>query len=168
MARPIRRLFALTVALPLLGAPLACSGSSGSNGTKSSTGADKSTGKTGGAKPGAGDATITIGDETWKFDSVGCGFGEEGTGVSGAVVNVSATKDRISLYVADDGDDDRYIELADLDDPDEGMNWSTQSLNGDVPDIVVEGKRVTSETTFYSDTGGESLTRDGTVVVNCG
>lgn len=114
------------------------------------TGGDAATGEAGGS---GGTARITIGDETWEFEQVNCGFGEEETGVEGAVFNMAASKDRISLYAADEPDR-AYLELADLDTADDGgLNWTTV---GD-PVFEVDGRQLsgTFDVVHMGDDGSQ-------------
>ena len=88
---------------------------------------------------GGGTARITVGEDTWEFEQVVCAFGEEGTGIPGAVFNMAASKDRISLYAADEPDR-AYLELTDLDtmDDDDGLSWTTV----DDPKFAVDGRKL--------------------------
>jgi hypothetical protein len=163
VGHPVRRFAVLALVAPLLGAPLACS--SGSSDAKTDAGKSTTTAAGKGASSGGtGSATITIGADSWDFANVRCGFGEEGTGVPGAIVNAAATQNGLSLYVADDGGGDSYIELSDLNDPDDGLNWSTRGAS-DTPTVTVDGKRVTADAAFID---GSGATTDGSVEVNCG
>lgn len=100
-----------------------------------------------------GTARITVGDQTWEFDQVACAFGEEETGIEGAVFNMAASKDRISLYAADEPDRS-YVELADLDEMDDGgLNWFTT----DDPGFAVDGRTMsaTFDVVHLNDDGSQ-------------
>ena len=106
---------------------------------------------------GGGTAKITVGDETWEFDQVACAFGEEETGIEGAVFNMAASKDRISLYAADEPDRS-YVELTDLDAVDEGgLSWFTT----EDPGFEVDGRTMsgTFDVVHLNDDGSEDTAR---------
>lgn len=175
MPQTFRKLAALMLIAPLLGAPLACSSSGDGDkaadtakGTTKGSGNDASGRKTGGGA-GSGSARITVGDSTWDFANAQCAFGEEAIGVPGAVANGAASQNGLSLYVSDDGDGRTYIELADLKDLDNGINWTTEH-GGDGPTIKVDGKRITSEAEFVSMSAEGELRAPtpGSVEFNCG
>lgn len=117
---------------------------------------------------GAATASLTIGDHSWEFGQVVCAFGEEETGVEGAVVNFSARNGSLSLYLAAEADGN-YIELSDLDDLENGVNHTTMGVGAPNPVIEVVDRSISSEAGFYSydDTGGEVGPVDGTVTATC-
>lgn len=116
----------------------------------------------GDAAPGGGIATLTIdGEEPVTFDSVVCGFGEEGTGVEGATWNMAARSGSLSLYAKIEPDL-TSIELADLDDPDAPNLMTTGEVS-----IDLDGTSARSTATFVdlNDSSGEE--RSGTLEVTC-
>lgn len=161
---------------PLLLVGLACSSSeedATSSNDGSDLGKDNSKNKSKDADDpvstkGSGSATITIGSETWTFESVACAMGEAQIGVEGAEFNASAQKGKIALYVnVEDGRN--YIELNDLETMDDGgLNWSTVAIDQADPAIAVSEKKATSTATFFSQaTDGSTSSAEGTVEVNC-
>lgn len=102
---------------------------------------------------GGGSARVTIGEDTWEFAPVVCGFGEEETGVEGAVFNLSAGKDKINLYAAAEPGRN-YFELSDLGalGDDDGLSWMT----ADEPDFEVDGRNL-SGTFDVVSTGSDSI-----------
>lgn len=125
-------------------------------------------GKSGGdgGTPGSGSATLTIGDESWSFDKVLCGFSQEETFLPQQSFVLSAFGEtaegvRIELSVAilDDQNTGRYegdgvsfgVFLNDGEDGDDHtLNWVSQiGLFGDVePGIQVDGKNVVADMPF--------------------
>lgn len=63
------------------------------------------------ASVGGGSATLTVGDQTWTFDSVLCAFGEEQTGQEGAEFNLSAIQNGLQLYASISTDPSRGAPL---------------------------------------------------------
>ena len=129
----------------------------GNSGNGGSGGADES--------QGSGNATLTIGDESWSFDNVRCGFSQEETFLR-ASFHLSAfgetaegVRIELSAAILDKQEDGRYkgkgvsyvVSLVDAeDDENPTLNWtSITGLFGEVePVILVEGKNVTADTTF--------------------
>ena len=173
MSIPLPRLFAAVLAMFALGVSAACSDSDSGSGSTSAAG--ESSGDDGeddgdSAEPsGEGHATITIGGETWSFDSVRCGIGEEETGVPGAELNMSATDGTIALYVAAEGEGS-YIELADLETMDDGgLNYTTTGIGTPVPRIDVNDRSFSATADFYAytETGELDGPVEGTVTGTC-
>jgi len=120
----------------------------------------------GGSLPGSGNATLTIGDESWSFDNVRCGFSQAETylPVQSFVLNafgetVTGIRIELSVTILDDQKDGRYegkgvsfaVVLVDAeDDENPSLNWvSLTGLYHEVePVIQVDGKNVTADTTF--------------------
>lgn len=166
-----RLVAALAAGLILFGTVGCSSDGSGSEAEEKPAAGDTATGGTvddAGDRAGSGRATVVIGDETWEFDQVTCAFGEEETGVEGAVVNFSARNGSLSLYLAAEADGN-YIELSDLDDLENGVNHTTMGVGAPNPVIEVVDRSISSEAGFYSydDTGGEVGPVDGTVTATC-
>lgn len=114
------------------------------------------------AAPGGGIATLTVdGDEPVTFDSVVCGFGEEGIGVEGATWNMAARSGSLSLYATIEPGL-TSIELADLDDPDAPNLMTTGEATIDLDGATARG---TATFIDVNDSNGEE--RAGTLEVTC-
>ncbi len=115
---------------------------------------------------------ITIGDETWTFDSVLRGFGPDEIGQEGAEFVLSALQDGLQLYVSID-EFGHYVSIDDIenfDDPSLSMTAddTAASLNGADQFLVeLDGRRATAEGFFidYSTDGLEST--EGTLEATC-
>ena len=119
-----------------------------------------------GGSPGSGSATLTIGDESWSFDDVRCGFSQEETFLRKQSFYLSAfgetaegVRIELSATILDEQEDGRYegdgvsyvVSLVDAeDDENPTLNWvSITGLFSEVePVILVDGKNVTADTTF--------------------
>lgn len=110
---------------------------------------------------GTGAGTLTLGDETWELDQVRCGFGEAGTGIEGAEVNLSARSGSLSLYLAVEPGSN-YLEWTDLDDMD-GYSW----MSVEDPDVTISGRSVSATALLRNDAGGAEQ-QQGTLEVDCG
>jgi hypothetical protein len=121
---------------------------------------------------GGGSAVITVGDETWAFDSVLCAFGPDEIGQEGAEFVLSALQDGLQLYVSID-EFGHYVSIDDIenfDDPSVSMTAddTAASLNGADEFLVeLDGKRATAEGFFidYSTDGMEGT--EGTLEATC-
>ncbi|MGF1668367.1 MAG: hypothetical protein ACFCVC_19065 [Acidimicrobiia bacterium] len=115
---------------------------------------------------------ITIGDETWTFDSVLRGFGPDEIDQEGAEFVLSALQDGLQLYVSID-EFGHYVSIDDIenfDDPSLSMTAddTAASLNGADQFLVeLDGRRATAEGFFidYSTDGLEST--EGTLEATC-
>jgi hypothetical protein len=118
--------------------------------------------------PATGRATLVIGDETWEFTKLQCGFGAEETGVEGSEFNMAASEGSISLYAAIDADGS-YIEIADIAAMDDGgLEMTTDAPGSEDPVFTISGRSVSAEATFVSyDEVGEPSELDGTLTVDC-
>jgi hypothetical protein len=121
---------------------------------------------------GGGGALLTVGDESWSFDSVLCAFGEEEIGQEGAEFVLSAIQDGLQLYVTIDGFG-QSVTLDDVEDfqnPSVGLSdaYSYGAATGDTDFIQVDGNSVTVSAPFV-DTLGDSLGEpvDGTLEATC-
>lgn len=119
-----------------------------------------------GGSPGSGNATLTIGDESWSFDDVVCAFSLEQTFIRKQSFTLSAFGEtaegvgiELTVAILDEQEDGRYerdgvsygILLDDVDNSENPtLAWVSQAgLFGEVePVILVDGKDVTSDTTF--------------------
>lgn len=109
-----------------------------------------------------GSATLVIGDDTWRFESVMCAFGEDEIGIEGATWNMAARDGSLSLYAAIDADDDVYIELGDLGD-DEAPNLMTVGA----VEIVLDGTSASGSGTFVDINGDTGVELPGTLEAVC-
>lgn len=107
-----------------------------------------------------GSASLTVDGQTWEFTSLQCAFGEEETGIEGAILNMAARNGPLSLYIALEPDGD-YIEIADIETDD--LNLMS---DGNV-DATVDGKNVTATANFldHVEYTGEAL--PGTLELTC-
>jgi hypothetical protein len=185
-AIPTRLAIAATAAALVLGA-VGCSSSDDDSTAAAGTGGSPDTNEAadndeaanndevgdgnGGSDAGSsgGSATITIGPQTWTFDQVRCGFGEDEIGSPGAELVVAASRGPISLYASVEADFS-YIELADLETDGEGVTWTTQGVDAADPVISESGGSVSSEAMFMSygaDGAGDPETAEGTLEATC-
>ncbi len=158
-----------------------CSGDGGDNGTAGTggaagtagtagTGGTAATGGTGGSE-GDGAATLTIGEETWEFDSFGCAFGTDATGsplfsFSSSAIGQHSGGARVQIQadIEDDTGDGRYegagvfytVYITDIDDfVTPSVDWESTSREfvgrpsqGTV--VLIDGNQVTAEG-FFDD-----------------
>jgi hypothetical protein len=119
-----------------------------------------------GGSPGSGSATLTIGDESWSFDEVRCGFSQEETFLPKQSFYLSAfgstaegVQIELSATILDEQEDGRYfgngvsyaVSIVDAEDSESPtFEWvSLTGLFGEVePVIQVDGKNVTADTSF--------------------
>lgn len=102
-----------------------------------------------GSEVEVGTASLTIGDHSWEFDQVTCGFGEEETGVEGSEFNLVASNGSAVVYAAIDLDN-TYIEFNDSASSDPALaEFITQSD----PTIEINGKDISADASFttYED-----------------
>lgn len=124
-------------------------------------------GSTGGAgsndgAAASGTATLAIGNNTWEFSELMCGFGEAETGVKGAELNLSARNGSLSLYVAVEPDS-TFIEFSDLDEKEPSY------MTDGEPNIVISGKSVSTTAQFIEDyeSGSRDKISSGTFTATC-
>lgn len=115
------------------------------------------------AAPPAGGAgiTLTIGDETWQFDSALCAYTNAPAGEDGSEWNVSFKQGDLQVYV----NQDSYgpsISLTDV------VNYGTLewTAEGDAVTLTVDGNDITGSGTF-TDKTGSGLEREGTLTASC-
>jgi hypothetical protein len=113
---------------------------------------------------GGGSATLTVGDQTWTFDSVLCAFGEEQIGQEGAEFNLSAIKDGLQLYASIDsfGHSVSLNDIQNFEDP--SVSLDTFAVGSD-EFIELDGKNVAATATFTDDVGGGEV--EGTLEATC-
>lgn len=97
---------------------------------------------------GGGGFTLTIGDDTWTFDSLLCAFGEEQIGQEGAEFVLSSIQDGLQAYVSID----TFGYSVSVDDISDFQNPSVSYSTFQDATIDLDGKSV----------GGEGLFVDGT------
>jgi hypothetical protein len=124
------------------------------------------------ASVGGGSATLTVGDQTWTFDSVLCAFGEEQTGQEGAEFNLSAIQNGLQLYASIDSFG-HSVSLNDIDDF-ENPSVSLEAggpfaamLGGEDEFIVLDGKNVSASTLFVDDLTDAMEGVEGTLEATC-
>jgi hypothetical protein len=117
------------------------------------------------ASQGGGSATLTIGDQTWTFDSVLCAFGEEMIGQEGAEFVLSSIQDGMQMYVSIDS----FGHSVSLDDIEDFTNPSVSVASGfGAGDfIVLDGKNVSAETGFIDNTSDDFTETPGTFTATC-
>lgn len=136
-------------------------GGGGAGGNGGDVGAGGSGGN--GQPTGSGSATLTIGEQTWEFDSFGCAFGYDATQSSIFVFSSNAIGEhsngarvQMQANIEDDSGQERYegegvIYSVDIDDIDDFENPSVSwQARGPADEIVVEidGDRVTAQGVF--------------------
>lgn len=111
---------------------------------------------------GGGSATLTVGDQTWMFDSVLCAFGEDQIGQEGAEFVLSSIQDGMQLYAAIDSFG-RSVSLNDIE------NFSDPSVNLEAfgADVVVDGKNVSASGQFVDGTSDNFAEIEGTFEATC-
>jgi hypothetical protein len=113
---------------------------------------------------GGGSATLTVGDQTWDFDSVLCAFGEDEIGQEGAELVVSSLQDGLQFYVSIDsfGHNVSLDDISDFENPSVSL-----STFGSDNFIQVDGKNISGEVGFM-DTNSDSMdTVDGSFEATC-
>lgn len=121
---------------------------------------------------GGGSATLTVGDQTWTFDSVLCAFGEDQIGQEGAEFNLSAIQDGLQLYASIDS----YGHVVTLDDIQDFENPSVSleaggplasMVGGEEDFIVLDGKNVSASTLFVDGLADQPEGIEGTLEATC-
>ena len=101
---------------------------------------------------GGGSATLTAGGQTWTFDRVLCGFGEEEIGQEGAEFVLSSIQDGLQLYISID-EFGHFVSVDDIEDfENPSVSLSNDGAAGEF--ITLDGKDVSGEVTMVDDTGG--------------
>ncbi len=97
---------------------------------------------------GGGGASLTIGSETYTFDSVLCAIGEEETGQEGAEFVLSAIQDGTQLYFSIDsfGHSVSLEDIEDFENP--SVSWSSRGEDL----IQVDGTSASGEAGFIDGT----------------
>jgi len=105
---------------------------------------------------GAGSATLTVGDQTWEFDSVLCAFGEEEIGQEGAEFVLSALQDGLQLYVSIDsfGHSVSIADIEDFENPSVGFTaggFTAQVVGGEADIVELSGNQVSADALFLNE-----------------
>lgn len=121
---------------------------------------------------GGGSATLTVGDQTWTFDSVLCAFGEDEIGQEGAVFNLSAIQDGLQLYASIDsfGHSVTLDDIEDFENPSVALEAGgpIASLTGGEEEFIeLDGKNVSAAAAFVDNTTDEIETTEGTLEATC-
>lgn len=120
---------------------------------------------------GGGSATLTIGDQTWEFDSVLCAFGPEETGRDDTPFVLSSIQDGLQLDATINTEFGHSVSINDITDfENPSVAYSAGgplgAMTGDDGEIIqVDGKEVSAEADFFDDTGDGMET--GTLTATC-
>lgn len=112
---------------------------------------------------GGGSATLTVGDQSWTFDTVLCAFGPDEIGQEGAEFVLSSIQDGMQLYVSIDS----YGHSVTLNDIE---NFDAPSVDlGTVGDgfVTVDGRSATAQADFVDGLGDGVTTVPGTLDASC-
>ncbi len=133
---------------------------------------------------GAGNAVLTIGDESWEFDDVFCAFSPEESRnarvsftLTSFAESSTGARTQLDATIQDPDEQGRYdgenviksVSLNDVEDfENPSVAWSSLSLfsNGET-DIQVNGKNVTVEAAFDDDRTDEIESVSGTLTATC-
>lgn len=123
---------------------------------------------------GGGGATITIGDETWEFDSVLCAVGPAETGREDTEFVLSSIQDGLQLDATINTEFGHSISLNDIEDfanPSVSFGFTDVGAvtGGEMQEVIqVDGKDVYAEAAFYDDTSEAFLEEiPGTLIATC-
>lgn len=100
------------------------------------------------AQQGGGSASLTVGDQTYQFDSVLCAFGEDEIGQEGAEFVLSAIADGTQLYFSIDSFG-HSVSLDDIEDF-ENPRVSLASFGDDF--IQIDGRSASGDAEFMDST----------------
>lgn len=120
---------------------------------------------------GGGGATLTVGEETWSFDSVLCARGEDEIGQEGAEFVLSALKDGLQLYVSIDsfGHSVSLNDIQDFENPSVSLSADpfTAQMTGNPEEFIeLSGDSVGARVVFVDDTA-DGATVDGVLEAAC-
>ena len=114
---------------------------------------------------GGGSATLTVGDQSWTFDSVLCAIGEEEIGQDGAVFVLSSLQDGIQLYL---DITEQFGHSASLSDTSDFENPSVSlDSTGPYTDIILDGTSFTGTGEFLDSTTESAERAPGTFSGTC-
>lgn len=107
------------------------------------------------AAQGGGSASLTVGGQTWDFDTVLCAIGEEETGQEGAEFVLSSIQDGLQFYVSIDsfGHSVSLNDIDNFDDPSVSLDSAMASNAGDF--IEVDGKSVSGQMAIWDELTGQ-------------
>lgn len=131
---------------------------------------------------GGGSATLTIGGETWEFDSVLCAFGTEETRNEDWDFSLSAIQDGLQLSVSGGaeggpyGDDITLDDIEDFENP--SVSWSAPAFVLPSPEnptaervrdfVEIDGKEISAEADFSDGTSDDpTASVPGTLSATC-
>ncbi len=113
---------------------------------------------------GGGGATLTVGDQTWTFNSVLCAFGEEQIGQEGAVFVLSSLQDGMQFYVSIDS----FGHSVTLDDIEDFENPSVAlEARGGGEFINLDGKNASGTAGFVDGTTDDFAETEGSFEATC-
>lgn len=109
------------------------------------------------AAQGGGSATLTVGDQTWDFEGVVCGFGEEEIGDEGAEFVLSAFEDGAQLYVSIDihGHMVSLNDVSNVEDPSVALDSALATNAGEF--IEVSGKNASAQMSMFDELSGTEV-----------
>ncbi len=113
---------------------------------------------------GGGGATLTVGDQTWTFESVLCAFGEEEIGQEGAVFVLSSLQDGMQFYVSIDS----FGHSVSLDDIEDFENPSVSlEARGAGEFIDLDGKNASGTAGFVDGNTDDFAEVEGSFEATC-
>lgn len=112
---------------------------------------------------GGGSATLTVGDQSWTFDSVLCAFGEDEIGQEGAEFVLSSIQDGLQMYVSIDsfGHSVSLDDIEDFENPSVSLNAFGDGF------VTVDGKAVSADTDFVDGTSDSFEGTPGSFEATC-
>jgi len=123
---------------------------------------------------GGGSAVLTIGDETWEFDSVLCAVGAEETGREDTPFVLSSIQDGLQLDATINTEFGHIVSLDDISDfENPSVGWSAggplAALTGGEAEeiIVVDGKDVSVTAEFVDNVDDTMGSAEGTLIATC-
>ncbi len=124
------------------------------------------------AASGGGNATLTVGDTTWTFNSVLCAFGPDEIGDPEAEFVLSSLQDGLQLYVSIDG----FGHSVSIDDIADFENQSVSlsaerfvAASNEAPEEFVEvnGKEIRATALFVDNLSDDPTPVEGTLEAVC-
>lgn len=113
---------------------------------------------------GGGSATLTVGDETWTFNSVLCAFGEAEIGQEGAVFVLSSIQDGMQFYVSIDS----FGHSVSLDDIEDFENPSVSLATFNAGEFInLDGKKASGTAGFMDGTTDDFTETEGSFEADC-
>lgn len=115
------------------------------------------------AEQGGGSASLTVGDQTYEFDSVLCAFGEDEIGQEGAEFVLSAIADGTQFYVSIDS----FGHSVSLDDIEDFENPSVSLASQGDDFIEIDGRSASGDAEFLDGTSEGFDTQPGSFEATC-